>query len=56
MLPDMSEHPCQVQGISLEGATFLTAHVPPTGQSLVAYLEEVGRVEATSAEPVEGGC
>lgn len=55
MLPDMSEHPCQVQGISLEGATFLTVQVPPTGQSLVAYLEEVGRVEATSADPVEGG-
>ena len=55
MLPDMSEHPCQVQGISLDGATFLTAQIPPTGQSLVAYLEEVGRVEAKSAESVEGG-
>ena len=54
MLPDMSEHPCQVQGISLAGATFITAQVPQVGQSLVAYLEEVGRVEATSAEPVEG--
>ena len=55
MLPDMSEHPCQVNEISIDGAAFLTSHVPPPGQSLVAYLEEVGRIEATSGEPVEGG-
>lgn len=55
MLPDMSEHPCQVQGISLDGATFLTSTIPAPGQSIVAYLEEVGRVEATSAEPIDGG-
>lgn len=55
MLPDMSEHPCQVQGISLDGATFVTSTVPISGQQIVAYLEEVGRIEATSAEPVPGG-
>lgn len=55
MLPDMSEHPCQVQGIGLEGATFITSSVPEPGLPIVAYLEEVGRVEATSAEPVQGG-
>jgi hypothetical protein len=55
MLPDMSEHPCQVNGINLDGAVFVTSTVPPVGQSIVAYLEEVGRIEATSAEPVDGG-
>jgi len=55
MLPDQSEHPCQVQDITLDGATFLTSHVPPSGLSIVAYLEEVGRVEATTANPVEDG-
>ena len=55
MLPDQSEHPCQVQGISIDGAVFTTAQIPPPGLSIVAYLEEVGRVEATTAEPVEGG-
>lgn len=55
MLPDMSEHPCQVTSIDLQGATFLTETVPPLGQTIVAYLEEVGRVEATSAAPVAGG-
>lgn len=55
MLPDMSEHPCQVQGISLDGATFLTSHDTPKGLTIVAYLEEVGRIEATTGDPVEGG-
>ena len=55
MLPDTSEHPCQVHGISLDGATFITQHAPATGQTIVAYLEELGRVEATSAERVDGG-
>ncbi len=55
MLPDTSEHPCQVHGISIDGAVFITAHVPSVGQTIVAYLEELGRIEATSADPVPGG-
>ncbi len=55
MLPDMSEHPCQVVDITLDGAVFMTATVPQKGQALVAYLEEIGRVEAISAGPVAGG-
>jgi hypothetical protein len=55
MLPDMSEYPCQVVDVTMEGATFMAASVPPVGQSLVAYLEEIGRVEALSTEAVPGG-
>ena len=55
MLPDMSEHACQVNGISLDGATFVTELPVPPGLPIVAYLEEVGRIEATSAQSVEGG-
>lgn len=55
MLPDMSEHPCQVVNLTSTGATFLTPNVPLKGLGLVAYLEEVGRVEAVSGEPIEGG-
>ncbi len=55
MLPDMSEHPCQVHGLSLDGATFVTTQVPAMGQTIVAYLEELGRIEATSGETVQGG-
>jgi hypothetical protein len=55
MLPDMSEHACQVNNITLDGANFITSQPVPSGLSLVAYLEEVGRIEATSAEPIDGG-
>lgn len=55
MLPDTSEHPCQIADVSAEGAVFLSSFVPPSGVSLVAYIDELGRVEATSGEPVAGG-
>ena len=55
MLPDMSEHACQVVGISLDGASFVTSVPVPPGLPIVAYLEEVGRIEATSAESTPGG-
>lgn len=55
MLQDMTEHPCQVLDITENGAVFMTATVPQVGQSLVAYLEEIGRVEAVCIAPVSGG-
>lgn len=51
----MTEHACQVAELSVDGATFLTNQVPVGGSQLVAYIDEVGRVEALSAEPVTGG-
>jgi PilZ domain len=55
MLPDMSEHPCQVVDVTMDGATFMSAKIAVKGQTLVAYLEEIGRVEAISTGPAEGG-
>ncbi|MGE0211865.1 MAG: PilZ domain-containing protein [Parvibaculaceae bacterium] len=55
MLPDTSEHPCQISELTAEGAVFLTSFVPPPGVTLVAYIDELGRVEAVSGEPVNGG-
>ena len=55
MLPDMTEHPCQVTGLTINGATFLSPHVPSGGQTIVAYLEDIGRIEAISANAVPGG-
>jgi hypothetical protein len=55
MLPDMSEHACQVLDLTGEGATFMTADVPPMGLAIVAYLEDLGRVEVVSASQVPGG-
>ena len=55
MLPDMSEHACQVLDLTMTGATFITSDVPPAGLAIVAYLEDLGRVEVLSGEPVSGG-
>ncbi len=55
MLPDMSEHPCQVKDISGNGASFIAAHVPPPGLAVVAYIEELGRVEGVSSDAIAGG-
>ncbi len=55
MLPDMSEHACQVIDVTDEGASFLTADFAEIGQNLVAYIEEIGRVEAVSAAAIPGG-
>ncbi len=55
MLPDMSEHACQVVDVTPEGATFLTADVPTMGQNIVAYVEEIGRLEAVSGANLPGG-
>lgn len=55
MLPDTSEHPCQVTNLSIDGATFLAQQVPLGGQNIVAYIDDIGRIEAISAERVEGG-
>ncbi len=55
MLPDMSEHACQVMDLTKDGATFITTSVPPEGQAIVAYLEEVGRIEAISGPAKPGG-
>ena len=55
MLPDLSEHACQVTDLTSQGATFITTSVPPEGQAIVAYLEEVGRVEAITGTARPGG-
>lgn len=55
MLPDMSEHACQVQDMTSTGAIFITSDVPAPGQPIVAYLEDLGRVEVVSGEAVQGG-
>jgi hypothetical protein len=55
MLPDMTEHPCQVTNLSLDGATFITDKVPVGGQQIVAYIDDIGRVEGISADAVPGG-
>jgi hypothetical protein len=55
MLPDMSEHACQVLDLTENGATFITGDIPASGLAIVAYLEDLGRVEVRSGEAVSGG-
>jgi hypothetical protein len=55
MLPDMSEHACQVSELTLDGAIFITTIVPEKDAQIVAYLDEIGRVEGLSGEAVPGG-
>ena len=47
----MTEYPCQVANLTVDGAVFLTNQVPGGGLQIVAYIDEIGRVEALSAEP-----
>ena len=55
MLPDMSEHPCQIGEITPDGAIFITTVVPEKDAQIVAYLDEIGRVEGLTCEAVQGG-
>jgi hypothetical protein len=55
MLPDTTEHKCQVLDLTLDGAVFTTQSPPPPGLSIVAYIDSIGRVVGVSEEPVEGG-
>ncbi len=55
MLPDMSEHPCQVSSIDADGATLLSEHVVEPGTAIIAYLEDVGRVDGTLETATKGG-
>ena len=55
MLPDTSEHTCQVSQMTADRAVFSTTSMPPIGTEIVAYVDDIGRVEAISGEPVNGG-
>ena len=55
MLPDQSEHPFQISQISPDGATILTRATAPTGIKIVAYIDEIGRVEANVIAQFDGG-
>ncbi|MFZ5675958.1 MAG: PilZ domain-containing protein [Pseudomonadota bacterium] len=55
MLPDMTEYPCQVSELTVDGAIFSTAAAPEAATQIVAYIDEIGRVEGQSADAVPGG-
>ncbi|MDP9136880.1 MAG: PilZ domain-containing protein [Pseudomonadota bacterium] len=55
MLPDRSEHPCQVSQLSADRAVFHISMLPPPGLAIVAYIDGIGRVEGTCQGPVDRG-
>src|SRR5687768_43133 len=55
MLPDTSEHSCQVSELSVEGAIFSSDLAPPVGLPIVAYIETIGRVVGVSGDATDGG-
>ncbi len=55
MLPDQSEHPFQISQISVDGATLLTQVSVPNDIKVVAYIDEIGRVEGRVIAQFNGG-
>lgn len=45
MLPDQSEHPCVSENISPGGILFTAERIPPMGTRVVAYVDQIGRIE-----------
>lgn len=55
MLPDQSEHPFQISQISPDGATFICSAEVPADVDILAYIDEIGRVEGTVKSQIDGG-
>ena len=55
MLPDMNEYPCQVANIDADGVTLLSDHAVEPGTPVIAYLDDIGRVDGTMDKPVDEG-
>ncbi len=55
MLPDMSEYPCQMASIDADGVTLLSDHSVEPGTPVIAYLDDIGRVDGTMEKTVDEG-
>lgn len=55
MLPDMSEHECRAAELSMKGALLITTLNIPPGVPIVTYVDEIGRIEAETAERTAAG-
>lgn len=55
MLPDLSEHSCQVSQLSVDGAVFSASFFPPPGAAIVAYIDGIGRVQGHIEGPAASG-
>ncbi len=55
LLPDGAERTCEVTAIDPDSALFRAAAPVPAGTPLVAYIDEVGRVDGRAADRDEHG-
>ena len=55
LLREGSELRCEVTAIDPDSALFLTAEAVTEGSPVTDYIEEIGRVDGTVAEPTETG-
>lgn len=55
LLPGGAEKPCEVTAIDPDSALFLCEEKPSEGTPLVAYIEEIGRVDGVAGEHVPEG-
>ena len=55
MLPNGQEYPCQVTNMSPGGVALVTAVVGETGEHVIAYIDEIGRIEGKIARSFSGG-
>lgn len=55
VLPEGAERQCQVTAIDPDSALFLCPERPDPGTPVIAYIEEIGRVDGTAGEPAPEG-
>ncbi|MDP2619185.1 MAG: PilZ domain-containing protein [Hyphomicrobiales bacterium] len=55
MLASGEEYPCQVINMSAGGAALITAVVGEPGERVIAYIDEIGRVEGKIVRNFDGG-
>jgi PilZ domain len=55
MLANGEEYPCQVINMSAGGAALVTAIVGEPGERVIAYIDEIGRLEGKIVRNFDGG-
>lgn len=55
MLEDRQEYPCQTLNMSPGGVAILSPVMPRKGEQVVAYLDQIGRIEGRVARLFENG-
>src|SRR3954452_2554512 len=55
MFPDQRECPCQLLEISPGDAAFVSPFSTDVGERVVAYIDDIGRIEGVVLEQIEHG-